>query len=499
MLPLPLARSELRIAVGDLLRGRLRLPADDSKPLAGSIALGDRMPTTLPDTGLRIRGHARLLDATGWLQHAVAGSGSGGPGLDSIDVEADRARVFGNDFRALKIKATPAADALGIDVDGPGMLGHFSVPAGDLRKRGITGRLQRLYWPKDQPVTPNQTLARALDKQPGMAPVSAASARSAPVATEPSADDPAATGINPASLPPLHLWVGDLRLGQARLGEARLETWPTGQGMHIDQLRALSRKVQITASGDWNGDAGNSHTRLAIDFAAEDVGSLLGALGYEGLFDGGKTRARLDARWPGAPSALALANMDGTLSINVTRGHIPEVAAGVGRLFGLVSVAELPRRLSLDFGDVFGKGLAFDAISGDFRLGGGNATTSDLKIVGPAAEIRISGRTGLRTHDYDQQVLVVPHLGGSLPVVGAVVGGPVGAAAGFAVQGLLGKGLNKAASARYRVTGTWEKPVMTLIEKHGAAAPPAPATPAVRPPAATGTIAAPATTVPLSH
>ena len=61
---------------------------------------------------------------------------------------------------------------------------------------------------------------------------------------------------------------------------------------------------------------------------------------------------------------------------------------------------------------------------------------------------------------------MVPHVGNSLPLVGAVVGGPIGAAAGFAVQGILGRGLNKAASARYRVTGTWDKPVMTLIEKH---------------------------------
>ena len=77
----------------------------------------------------------------------------------------------------------------------------------------------------------------------------------------------------------------------------------------------------------------------------------------------------------------------------------------------------------------------------------------------------------MRGKDFDQELRVVPHVGNSLPLVGAVVGGPIGAAAGFAVQGLLGKGMNQAASARYRVTGSWDKPVMTLIEKHGAAAP----------------------------
>jgi hypothetical protein len=82
-------------------------------------------------------------------------------------------------------------------------------------------------------------------------------------------------------------------------------------------------------------------------------------------------------------------------------------------------------------------------------------------------------------------------------VIGAVVGGPVGAAAGLAVQGLLGHGLNKLASARYRyhVTGSWDKPVMTLVEKNEV--PAAPAT-IVKPPllpAASSSV--PAITIPL--
>jgi uncharacterized protein YhdP len=141
------------------------------------------------------------------------------------------------------------------------------------------------------------------------------------------------------------------------------------------------------------------------------------------------------------------------------------VQPGVGRLFGLVSVTELPRRLSLDFGDVLGKGFAFDAINGDFRFANGNAITQNLKIRAPAAEITITGRAGLKARDYDQEVLIVPHLGNSLPVVGALAGGPIGAAAGLAVQGILGRGLNQTARKRYKVTGSWDKPIFTPIEK----------------------------------
>jgi uncharacterized protein (TIGR02099 family) len=483
-LGVPVDGASLEVALGEVMRARFRLPAGDSQPLAATIAFGSTMPDSLPDQGLRIRGHAAALDVSGWVQHAVAGSSEDGPGLESIDASADRALVFEHDFPNMQIKAVPKPDGLSIDAESPALAGHVDVPAADLRKRGITARLQRLYWPQAAP--PAATGRPKAGAQANGSAPAAPSTAAAPVADEPAAD-PAATGIDPASLPPFHLWIGDLRLGAARLGEARLETWPTAQGMHIDQLRALSKSVQLNAGGDWNGNAQDSHTHMRIDFAAQNLGSMLTAFGYEGLFSGGKTHAVLDASWPGAPTSFALATMDGTLGVDVSHGRIPEVGPGVGRLFGLVSVAELPRRLTLDFGDVFGKGLAFDSIKGDFRFGGGNATTDNLKIRGPAADIDISGRTGLRARDYDQQVYVMPHVGNSLPVVGAVVAGPVGAAAGFAVQGLLGKGLNKAASARYHVSGSWEKPVFTLVEKREL--------PTV--PAAPASVPAPAATVPI--
>ena len=471
-LGVPVDGARLDVALGEVMRARFRLPAGDTRPLAATIALGSNLPDGLPDKGLRIRGHAAALDVSGWVQHAVAGSSGSGPGLESIDARADRALVFEHDFPGMHIKAVPQADALAIDVDSPAMAGHVDVPDTDLRKRGITARLQRLYWPQATPQP-------GTDKPPaGEAEAAASGQPPAPAAPAEASNSPAATGIDPASLPPFHLWIGDLRLGAARLGEARLETWPTTQGMHIDQLRTLSKSVQLNAGGDWNGNAQASHTHMRIDFAAQDLGSMLTAFGYEGLFTGGKTHALLDARWPGAPTSFALATMNGTLGVDVSHGRIPEVGPGVGRLFGLVSIAELPRRLTLDFGDVFGKGLAFDSIKGDFRFADSNATTDSLKIRGPAADIDISGRTGLRARDYDQQVYVMPHVGNSLPVVGAVVAGPVGAAAGFAVQGLLGKGLNKAASARYHVTGSWDKPVFTLVEKHEAQPAPASSAPA---------------------
>src|SRR6185312_3007659 len=99
------------------------------------------------------------------------------------------------------------------------------------------------------------------------------------------------------------------------------------------------------------------------------------------------------------------------------------------------------------------------------------------------------------THDYDQIVDANPHTGGALAVVGAVVGGPIGAAAGLAIS----RGLNQAAHARYSITGSWDHPVITTISKtvpkasalpapaQSGASPPAPATSNATSPAAAST------------
>jgi uncharacterized protein YhdP len=450
----------------------------------------------MPAQGYLIGGHASKLDVSGWVQYVVGMSASGGsgPGLSGLDLATDDGEVFGQHFSNMHIVARPGPQDLSLRVDSDAMAGQLTVPNDEMRRRGITARMDRLWWPAADDAadatkkgkaaagaaaTVASTTLKAEDKAAAApaaatAPATGATAATATAGAAKKPPDANEAGVAPSSLPPLHLQVTDMRLGKAKLGEARLETWPTDEGMHIDQLRAQSKNVQITAAGDWIGDEKRSRTHLAMDFASEDVARMLDALGFVGILQGGRTSAKLDAVWPGGPSALALANMDGTLKVDVANGRILEVQPGVGRLFSLVSVTELPRRLALDFGDVVGKGFGFDSITGDFRFANGEASTQNLKIRGPAAEITITGRTGLKTHDYDQEVLVVPHLGSSLPIVGAIAGGPVGAAAGLAVQGILGHGLNQAARKRYHVTGTWEKPVFTPIDKGNTSAAPVP-------------------------
>ena len=117
---------------------------------------------------------------------------------------------------------------------------------------------------------------------------------------------------------------------------------------------------------------------------------MLDTLGYKDMVEGGRTRATLVGSWPGSPGAFSLANLSGSLKADVGEGRLLEVEpGGSGRVLGLLSLAEIPRRLSLDFSDFFKKGFAFNTATGDFSFVDGEASTQNLRIDGPAAEVRV--------------------------------------------------------------------------------------------------------------
>ncbi len=466
-LPLPSAGAALTVSLGDLLQVRGRL-ADPARRLPTALAMnfGSEPPANAPTQGLVVGGHAALLDVSGWIQQAMTGTTGGTfPRLARADVSADSARVFGTDLGALRFTFAAGAQDDAIAFDGAAVKGTIDLPTSNLPGRGITANLQHLYWPEPPP-----------PKQPGPPP-------------PPSVTSP----IAPFAIPPLHVSIGDLRLGHAQLGATRFESAPTLQGMSISEFDSKGADFTIQSHGNWNGTTASSASSMVIDIASHDFGKTLTAFGFSGLLAGGRdAHVHIDGTWPGAPSSFSLAYLSGKLDIKVGEGRILAVKPGLGRLLGLLSLRELPSRLMLHFGDVFKSGFGFDDAAANFTLKDGNAYTQDLVITAPAAQIAMQGRTGFRARDYDLSLDVTPHVGGTLPVVGAVIGGPVGAAAGLVVQGLIGRGINKAAGNAYRVSGSWDKPKIVPVGTI-----PAPAATPALPAAAASSVPAPAATVAL--
>jgi len=269
---------------------------------------------------------------------------------------------------------------------------------------------------------------------------------------------------NPTNLPPMNVKIGHLWLDEGDLGEVVLTVAQAKEGVRIDQLRVSGEHLTVEARGDWLGSRDRNRTTWEASLQSKNLGTALRTLGFAEGIKGGKTEADVQVSWPGPPSNPDLEGLNGRLSLTVKSGRIVNLDPGAGRIFGLLSVQALPRRLLLDFRDLFMKGFTFDEITGKFRIDSGDAYSDDLVVDGPAATLKIIGRTGIARKDYDQLVKVGPNISGTLPLAGWAVGGPTVGAVMLFFQRILGKDIDEDSGIHYRVTGSWEDPKVVRVE-----------------------------------
>ena len=279
-------------------------------------------------------------------------------------------------------------------------------------------------------------------------------------------DDPADTdAMDPRRLPALRAQVRDFALEDHGLGELQLQFSRVPQGVHIDKVQIRGTTYEGEASGDWLHTPAGQLTTLDLLMATSDVRDTLTAFNYSPFMQAKHAEVKGKLSWPGGLNAKWLTQATGRLTVQADQGQLLKLEPGAGRVLGLFSLSALPRRLSLDFTDLTGEGLTFDTIRGDFDLHDGNAYTSNLVVSGPATEIGLAGRTGLQAHDYDQTVVVTGKLGASLPVAGALAGGPAVAAAVLLFSRIFKEPLKGVTRGYYRITGSWEEPVVERV--HG--------------------------------
>ncbi|TVS10111.1 MAG: TIGR02099 family protein [Wenzhouxiangella sp.] len=428
----------LGFVLGDRLSGELAgLPDDWSL----SLGLGDRAPPSPLPAGISISGHIERFAGPEWIALFETLSGDDPamelPGPVRLRLEVD----------ALELPAVTANNAsLALDrrdetwlaeVDSRELAGTVTVPLAPEAGRAVVGDFSRLYLNRVE----SETLPEDLE---------------GPVA------DDQFSRFSPAGLPPMSLVIEDLRWGKLSLGRLRMEAHPGEHGLEVELLDLSGDDLRVQGRGRWvdadEAPLSKFHGRLATP----SLSALLQVLGYEAGIEAARAQVDLDVQWPGAPSDFALRRLLGTMDLSMSDGQIPEARPGAGRLLGLVSFNAIPRRLMLDFRDVFGPGMRFDDIEGRFDLAGGLASTDGLVMRSTAAVITIRGETDMAARMYDQEVLVEPGLGATLPVIGVLAGGPVGAAAGLVLRQLLERPLRGVAEVRYRVTGPWDAPDIEL-------------------------------------
>ena len=238
--------------------------------------------------------------------------------------------------------------------------------------------------------------------------------------------------------------------------------------IHHLELRNPSLTLQ-GEHGTWVTDAaGDSRTTLQTRLSVPDPGQLLASDGQPAGLQGGALQANAKLSWAGSPFGFALNQLQGDGQVTLGKGSLVDVEPGVGRLLGLLDVQRLPSRLALNFNDMTAKGIAFDEISGHFRLDRGLLSTEDTVIKAAAMVAGIQGSSDLIARTHQQQVTVIPNLRSALPVVGVAVGGIGGGALMLLFNSVTQKDaatrLQSSGGFRYEVTGSWDKPAVNEVK-----------------------------------
>jgi uncharacterized protein (TIGR02099 family) len=382
---------------------------------------GQARPQSRP--GLVLAGQLDTIDLDAWRRVLARSSAlspsqsAGGVALAAVNVNLGSVLVAGRRFTDLRISGDNGPRGWEVELESEDI-------AGSLRWRGgqadrLTGQFHKLILPPPEKV------------QVG-------------------------TGKQPEKLPAVDLVVDDFIFEGMHLGRLELAAVPQSESWQLERLIVTNADGRLYVSGKWLlGEV--SRTELAVRFEAGNIGNMLKRLGYgEGIVGGTGTLSG-PVTWQGELYRPDLATLEGQLQLEANKGRFAKIDPGVGKLLGILSLQALPRRLSLDFRDIFSSGFTFERITADAVINRGIARTENFHMSGPAARISMRGQVDLLKETQDLHLHIQPQLSTGVAIAGAVINPAIGVATLLA-QKALGDPVEQAAALEYHVTGTWAEP-----------------------------------------
>lgn len=272
--------------------------------------------------------------------------------------------------------------------------------------------------------------------------------------------------LNPVDFPAIELSCKALFIDDNDMGQLEFKSHKTKQGIEIDSASLLGKTVKAKINGWWKRNGANaSLTQLQGKLRTSNLGHLLENIYGSTPLSESKTKLKFDTQWAGAPFQYHPANVQGSMEVEVEKGRVLDVDPGAARMLGLLNIRTLNRRLRLDFSDLYKEGLSFDSIKGSFDLSDGRIYSNDLTVKSPSALIQYSGNADIVKKQFDWLISVSPKLDATLPVAGAIVGGPATGLAVLLAQQVMSKPLSKLQQIKYSVQGPWDDPVVTHIKR----------------------------------
>lgn len=269
-----------------------------------------------------------------------------------------------------------------------------------------------------------------------------------------------------ANLPPLAVDVDDFRMFDRPMGHLVLQATPKDNTYNIQTLSMTTDEVSLRGNGTWSILDGESLTAFSLTLDATKFDHLSKQLGFDPGLKDAPTAVTGEISWSGAPYAFSLETLNGQVGFELGKGHLSEVSDKGARIFSLFSLDSLLRKLSLDFSDVFGKGLYFDSFTGTLKLDNGVVKTTDTEMKAVAGNMRVRGYTNLMSESLNYDIRFVPKLASSVPTVVLLsTGGWTLGLGAFALTKVLEPVIEVISEIRFRLTGTMSEPKLEELSR----------------------------------
>lgn len=303
-------------------------------------------------------------------------------------------------------------------------------------------------------------------------------------------------GEQPEKLPALDVVVDDFELRAKKLGRLEIEAINRGAGTvvreggvrewRLNKLNLSMPEATFSATGDWAALSAQpvppggprpapipptERRRTVMNFKLDiaDSGQLLARFGMKDVVRRGKGRMEGQVSWLGSPLTVDYPSMNGNFFVNMEAGQFLKADPGLAKLLGVLSLQSLPRRLSLDFRDVFSEGFTFDFVRGDVTIQQGIAATNNLQMKGVNAAVLMEGKADIARETQDIKVVVIPEINaGTASLVATVINPAIGLGT-FLAQMFLRQPLMRAATQEFQIDGTWADPRITRVGRKSAA------------------------------
>ncbi|MCG7535776.1 YhdP family protein [Pseudoalteromonas sp. OOF1S-7] len=262
------------------------------------------------------------------------------------------------------------------------------------------------------------------------------------------------------TVPAIEFNCDDCRIAQYQLDRVNLALQGDGEALQVPRLRVDKGDHVLKGSGRWH--EGRSQFNGTLE--SRDFGQLMEEFDITSSVQDSNADIEFALSWAKAPYEFDVASLDGSVKWQLGEGHLAEISDQGARVFSLLSLDSLVRKLKLDFRDVFAKGFFYNRIEGTFVLNKGVVYTQDTQLDGVPADLSVKGYADLNSKAIDYELSVAPQVTSSLPVIVGWMVNPVTGLAALALDKVI-HSARVISEIKFKVTGTMDEPVVTELDR----------------------------------